>query len=133
MKNLSNIRKLLFLLTFMFFSISFQVHTEAADFYLGEYSDGNTAYLMTESVREMPDYKGGEYYVCYVKIVIPNAADYETTQYNIGYNQVISMQRDGEYLFTLRTMQNFFDTHPVEKNLLSYINKHYRDPYGKQR
>ncbi|WP_027396246.1 hypothetical protein [Anaerovibrio lipolyticus] len=131
MKYLSNVRKLFFFLTFMLFVIGFQSHIEASDFYLGEYSDGNTAYLMTGSIKESSGYDGGDRYDCYVKIVIPNADDYETTHYSISYNQVLSMQRDGEYLYTLRTMYDFFTTHPVEKNLVSYINKHYRVPYGK--
>ncbi len=112
-----------------------QSRMEAADFYLGDYPDGTTAYLMTDSVKESvyDREEGGERYDCWVKIVNPKDVDYETTHYTITYFQVLSMTRDGNVLYTLRTQQEFFENHPVERNLVSYINRHYRDPYGKSR
>ena len=108
---------------------------EAADFYLGEYPDGTTGYLMTDSLKESiyDRQEGGERYDCWVKIVTPNAVDYDTTHYTVIYFQVLTMKRDGENLYTLRTQQNFFNNNPVERNLVEYINRHYRDPYGKSR
>ena len=112
-----------------------QSRMEAADFYLGDYPDGTTAYLMTDSVKESvyDREEGGERYDCWVKIVNPKDVDYETTHYTITYFQVLSMTRDGNVLYTLRTQQKFFENHPVERNLVGYINRHYRDPYGKSR
>ncbi|WP_026759764.1 hypothetical protein [Selenomonas ruminantium] len=112
-----------------------QCRMEAADFYLGNYMDGTTAYLMTESIKESvyDRDEGGERYDCWVKIVNPKEVDYETTHYTITYFQVLSMERDGKNLYYLRNQKEFFDNNPVERNLVSYINRHYRDPYGKSR
>lgn len=100
-----------------------QCRMEAADFYLGNYMDGTTAYLMTESIKESvyDRDEGGERYDCWVKIVNPKEVDYETTHYTITYFQVLSMERDGKNLYYLRNQKEFFDNNPVERNLVSYI------------
>ena len=129
------VRNILSFLITAIFLIAGTQQAIAADFYLGNYSDGTTAYLMTDSVKESVYNRdeGGEMYDCWVKIVDPNAADYDTIHYTITYFQVLTMTRDGNNLYTLKTQSAFFENNPVERNLVEYINRHYLDPYGKTR
>ena len=100
---------------------------EASDYYLGVYSNGDTAYLDTDSMRKHDiytnGYPDGKEYTCNVKSVKPNSNEYTSIQYEIYYGQTITIRKNGDRVFnTIRGPHDYFDNHPVESALIKLIN-----------
>lgn len=105
---------------------------EAYDYYLGSYDNGQVAYLVTDSVRWSNYEDGGDIYRCRVKAVDPDSDRYDVVYYDVIYYQVLTVMKNGQGCYNLRTQQQFFESHPVERNLVEYIGT-YREGQGKRR
>ena len=114
-------------IAFLFMLLCSATITEAADYYLGVYSNGDTAYLDTDSMRKHDiytnGYPDGKEYTCNVKSVNPNSNEYTSIQYEIYYGQTITIRKNGDRVFnTIRGPHDYFDNHPVESALIKLIN-----------
>jgi hypothetical protein len=106
--------------------------SEAYDYYLGSYENGQVAYLVTDSMRWSNYEDGGDIYRCRVKAVDPDSDRYDIVTYEALYYQVLVLRKNGDVFYSWRMSPKFLDSHPVEKNLLEYIGT-YREGQGKRR
>ncbi len=114
-------------IAFLFMLLCSATITEAADYYLGVYSNGDTAYLDTDSIQRHDiytnGYPDGKEFSCNVKSVNPRSNNFTYIQYDIYYGQTITITKDGNRVFnTIRGPHDYFDTHPVESTLIKLIN-----------
>lgn len=121
-------KKILKIFTALLFAFlcSFSI-TEAADYYLGVYANGETAYLDTDSMSGhdvyVNGYREGKEYSCRVKSVKQNSNQFTYIKYVIYYGQTMTITKDGNRVFnTIRGPHDYFDNHPVENNLIKLIN-----------
>ena len=103
-------------------------HVEANDIYMGEYHNGQTAYLHTSSIRTenhyVQGYHEGDTYRCSVKAVWPNSDQYEEISYEFYIGQTERIKKNGVQIFqTMRGPRDFFDKNPVEKKLCAFFYK----------
>ena len=97
------------------------------DYYLGEYDNGQEAYLVTESIEYYEDVVhgcvDGHGYTCRVKAVYKNSNQYDNVYYKYREGQTVNLSRNGKWLFGLRTMHTMYDnpeTNP-EAHLCVYL------------
>ena len=105
-----------------------QPNAKASDIYMGEYSNGQIAYLDTSSIRTensyVQGYHEGDTYSCLVKAVWPNSNNYDSISYDFYIGQVVGIKKNGVQIYhTMKGSANFFENNPVEKNLCDYFRK----------
>ena len=125
---------------FFFFVLSIQFsnpsNAQANDIYMGEYSNGQIAYLDTSSIRTQNHYSQGYHegdtYSCLVKAVWPNTDQYEVISYDFYIGQNISVKKNGQQIYHERKSDpRFWDNNPVEKNLCSYFERKHKQEWNK--
>ena len=101
---------------------------EAADFYIGEYGNGDAAYLETDSIRDYQVTRNGYWvcdeYECQIKAVKPNSDKFNRIFYKVTYSEGLiefMVSKNGQNLYDKHTMTDFLKNHPVERNLVEYF------------
>lgn len=115
-------------------SFGFIQNTEAADYYLGTYSDGRVAYLEESSMLIGDSYRQGCHdgmeFVCSVKAVATNTNANDVVKYKVHYWNVgtYCMIKNGELVD--RTIHspnpNYLKNNPVENSLSNYCYNIYK-------
>jgi len=118
MKNLLEIAKI-FVLALL---IIIPAKVSAVDYYVGNYSDGSKAYLMTETIEEhetiYSDHTGLSEYFFTVKAVYKNEVKY--ISYRMMNDPHFEFTKNGT-LYGFRVAEKHAGT--VEKNLSNYIDR----------
>ena len=95
---------------------------------MGEYSNGQIAYLDTSSIRTdnhyIQGYHEGDTYNCLVKAVWPDSEQYDVVTYEFYIGQTVGIKKNGKQIYhTMKGAPNFFDKNPVEKNLCAFFQR----------
>ena len=109
---------------------------EASDYYLGEYPNGQIAYMDTSSIRVTNHYSNGYHdgdtYTCIVKAVDPGSDRYDKVHYEIYVGQTESIKKNGIKLWqTIRGDAHFLENNPVEAALLKYFEQRHKEDWKK--
>lgn len=120
----------------LFLMVASQNQTEAADYYLGEYANGQVAYLDTSSIRTenhyVQGYHEGDTYRCTVKAVWLDSNQYDRISYTIYIGQTEMIEKNGTRVYqTMRGPHNYLDENPVEYALVKYFTKVHTDDWHK--
>ena len=108
---------------------SYNNRVEATDYYLGDYHNGQEAYLDTSSIRTTNEYQNGYHsgdtFTCMVKAVWRGGKSYDAVQYRIYVGQTVTLYKNGEEVYrTIRAKDpNYLKNNPVENNLVRYFEK----------
>ena len=127
MKNLLEIAKI-FVLALL---VIVPAKVSAIDYYVGNYSDGSKAYLMTETVKKIgknPEFHYGRYYYDYeyevvVKAVYRNSS-VKYINYTINPDPELEVTKNGKF-YNNQECRRLFGEGTVERNMANYLTRNF--------
>lgn len=134
--NKTVLKSLIVLFMVLFVQLGNQHDAKAGDIYMGEYSNGQVAYLDTSSIRTdnhyVQGYHEGDTYSCLVKAVWPNSDQYDEVSYEFYIGQTVGIKKNGKQIYhTMKGALDFFDKNPVEKNLWAFFQRKHEQEWSK--
>lgn len=107
---------------------SFYNQAEAEDYYLTVDSNGNSAYLITETIQFKPFvYKedGIGIYSCNVKVVPPYSDSFTVDNYKINFGQSLTFEKNGTNYGLRKSSEVASNSNSVEMKLVSYLKSYH--------
>lgn len=102
---------------------------------MGVYENGQTAYLMTETVQYFKEdfADGGDGYTCTVKAVDPNSNEFDYIYYKLLWYQSEILTKNGKS-YSLREMQKLYkNPDSVDMKVVLYLRDTFRKQFGDPR
>ncbi len=109
---------------------SFNNSVKAEDYYLTVDNNGNSTYLVTETIQFSPcEYRedGVGSYFCNVKVVPPNADSFSVDKYQINFTQSLNFIKNGEMYGLGKSGRVASNKNSVEMKIVAYLKKYHRD------
>ena len=109
---------------------SFNNSVKAEDYYLTVDNNGNSTYLVTETIQFSPcKYRedGVGSYFCNVKVVPPNADNFSVDKYQINFTQSLNFIKNGEMYGLGKSGRVASNKNSVEMKIVAYLKKYHRE------
>ena len=109
---------------------SFNNSVKAEDYYLTVDNNGNSTYLVTETIQFSPcEYRedGVGSYFCNVKVVPPNTDSFSVDKYQINFTQSLNFIKNGEMYGLGKSGRVASNKNSVEMKIVAYLKKYHRD------